>query len=686
MTRGPIFVIALIAAGLAIPAGLAGAQEHPVTLTASVAPRRGKLHPGDTLTVGVLAAIPSGWHLYSITQPPGGPFATTIDVAPRSLVTLNGSIGSPVPISAPDPNFGIQTEWYEDSASFRVPLRLAGAALNGKQSVVVRVGYQTCTARYCLPPREDTLAVAVLVDGPAVSSAEEPATAVAVVPTPTAAPAVIAPRPPSQSLQVGPLSSTSSTGSQSFALFLWLAATMGALSLLTPCVFPMVPITISYFSRGADDSRARVATNAVLYAGGIVAAFTGIGVGLSLLMGVAGLNRFAASPVLNLGIAALFIVFALSLFDVLHLALPSGLLQAMDRASNGTRFGRTVTALLMGVTFALTTFTCTAPFVGTLLVSATRGDWRWPTAGLLAFSSVFALPFLVLALVPHALSRIPQERRVACDDEGRARVHRARGGAQIPVERGSGAGLGRLHAQDGGRSLGCARHHARRLLARRAVTQSRRSAERSKACRARNAGTGRKRLHLERACRTAARRARIVPPPAGGNANGVASHNELSWMLDDLDGGLEQAEKQHKLVLIDFTGYTCTNCRWMEANMFPRPEVARELNAFVRVRLFTDGRGALFQKQQSFEQEKFRTVALPLYAIVDSLGTPRATFLGMTRDTREFVVFLRGGGDEDESHVGGVADRCRHDRRKRANRDCAKHQRQESGRMSVRRE
>jgi thiol:disulfide interchange protein DsbD len=80
----------------------------------------------------------------------------------------------------------------------------------------------------------------------------------------------------------------------------------------------------------------------------------------------------------------------------------------------------------------------------------------------------------------------------------------------------------------------------------------------------------------------------------------------------------------------------------MEANMFPRPEVARELGRFVRVRLFTDGRGDLYQRQQALERDKFRTVALPLYAVVDSAGAPRATFLGMTRDTREFVQFLSG--------------------------------------------
>ena len=136
-----------------------------------------------------------------------------------------------------------------------------------------------------------------------------------------------------------------------------------------------------------------------------------LGVGLSLLMGVAGLNRFAADPWLNLAIAALFIVFAMNLFEVLPVSLPSGLLTWLSRASGGSPVGRVATSLLMGVTFAVTTFTCTAPLVGTLLVSATRGDWHWPAIGLLVFSSVFALPFLVLALVPQVLSRLPKRDR-----------------------------------------------------------------------------------------------------------------------------------------------------------------------------------------------------------------------------------------------------------------------------------
>jgi thiol:disulfide interchange protein len=106
-------------------------------------------------------------------------------------------------------------------------------------------------------------------------------------------------------------------------------------------------------------------------------------------------------------------------------------------------------------------------------------------------------------------------------------------------------------------------------------------------------------------------------------------------------GGLAGGKAGEQLVFVDFTGYTCTNCRWMEANMFPRPEVERVMEKFVRVRLYKDGDGALYEHQQKMQQEKFGTVALPLYAILRSDGSTVATFSGLTRNSPEFVSFLQ---------------------------------------------
>jgi thiol:disulfide interchange protein DsbD len=116
---------------------------------------------------------------------------------------------------------------------------------------------------------------------------------------------------------------------------------------------------------------------------------------------------------------------------------------------------------------------------------------------------------------------------------------------------------------------------------------------------------------------------------------------ELAWVTNDLEGALAQAKLDGRRVFVDFTGYTCTNCRWMEANMFTLPEVRAEMEKFLLVSLYTDGEGEVYERQQQFQQDTFQTVALPFYAVLDGDGKPLATFPGLTRDPEEFMDFLR---------------------------------------------
>ena len=131
----------------------------------------------------------------------------------------------------------------------------------------------------------------------------------------------------------------------------------------------------------------------------------------------------------------------------------------------------------------------------------------------------------------------------------------------------------------------------------------------------------------------------FLPPTTHGSFIAGES-GELEWMLNDYAGALARARRENKLVLIDFTGYTCTNCRWMEVNMFTKPEIQRELERYVRVRLYTDGAGEIYRTQQKLEQEKFGTVALPYYALVEGTGRTVSSFAGLTRDAAEFAEFL----------------------------------------------
>jgi thiol:disulfide interchange protein len=404
---------------------------------------------------------------------------------------------------------------------------------------------------------------------------------------------------------------------------IWLAASAGAVSLLTPCVFPMVPITVSYFAQHAGADRRAAVRNAVIFGAGIILTFTALGFLLAILVGASGVARFAANPWVNLGLAALFVVFALNLFGVFQIVIPSRWLTALDSTSRRQRSSGVVGALLMGLTFTLTSFTCTAPFVGTVLVAAARGQWVQPLAGMLAYSFVFALPFVILALVPQSIARLPRAGawlasvKVVMGILELAAAMKFISNADLiwqwdlftrPVVLVTWCVL----------ALALVWYLAGRSWIGAAIAAA--------ACVWLATGvSGRSLGELE-----------SFLPQRGSNV-------QLAWRLNDYDAALAVARASRQPVFIDFTGYTCTNCRWMEANMFTRPEIKQELNQFVLARLFTDGDGAMYDAQQTMQQTKFGTVALPFYAIVGPDGRTVATFAGLSRRPEEFLAFLERG-------------------------------------------
>ena len=438
--------------------------------------------------------------------------------------------------------------------------------------------------------------------------------------------------------------------------FLWLAISAGAFALVTPCVFPMVPVTASYFAGRGGGSRRTAFMGALLFGVGIVATFTAAGIVVSAVAGASGMARFAASPWVNLAIAAMFVAFALNFFGLYQIRVPAGVLGRLDRSHRGDR-GTGLGTLLMGSVFALTTFTCTAPFVGTLLVLASQGQWQRPVAGLLAFSTTFAVPFVLLALAPRALKRLPSSGGWLQS------VKMVLGLVEI------GAALKFVSNADLVLEWG--------VFTRQVVLVS--WSALSLAIAAVVLGRGWLRWMGPGAARTSARPAPVrlgfaagfaalavwlvvgldgrplgevesfLPPRAEDTPAGVLAMAErgeeregLDWRLNDLPGALALAREEGRRVFIDFTGYTCTNCRWMESNMFTIPEVEEQLERFVLVRLFTDGGDDIHEDQMAYQRNEFGTIALPLYAVVDAEGEAVDTFLGLTRDRREFVEFLKG--------------------------------------------
>jgi thiol:disulfide interchange protein len=644
---------------------------------------------GQPFTIEVTARIDEGWHIYSIAQP-APPVATRIGVAPDQPFALAGTVTGPKPRVAFDQGFGMNTELYDGTAAFKVPVEVTAGGLTGAQTVKVQARYQACNNQLCLPPKTAALDVAVELTAsnaaasapskaaastkveapaarapaevkapsPAVPDASAAAPPISPSPAPSAAPAPeSAPTAAPAATSSAPAAPVVPVGGQSLWAFVWLAMSVGALSLLTPCVFPMVPITVSYFTNHAAGSRGKAVQQAATYMVGIILTFTALGMALALLVGATSLNRFAANPWINILITAIFLGFALSLLGFFDLEIPPALVNRLDSLTRRRGGSQTLATLLMGLTFTLTSFTCTAPFVGTLLVMAAGGDWQWPLVGMLAFSTVFALPFFVLALMPQLMTRLPKAGgwlnsvkvmmaflEIAAAMKFLSNVDlvwhwgiftrdvvlatwvvigvlmalyviglfRFRHDAPVPH-----VGLVRLAS-----AILCG------TLALWLLTGL----------------FGRRLGEIEA----------FLPPAPETTVEAAGPSGELAWVMNDFGRALSRAKEEQRLVFVDFTGYTCTNCRWMEANMFTRPDVQRELRQYVLVRLYTDGEGEIYQRQQQLQQTMYRTVALPFYAVVDGSGRPVVNFPGLTRDPAQFIAFLQQGRKAAHAGAPGV--------------------------------
>jgi thiol:disulfide interchange protein DsbD len=351
------------------------------------------LKAGDAARAEVKVELDTGWKLYATDQPPGGPYATKISVAEGKPFEMAGKIESSKATVKPDPLFSdfdgkpLITKFFTETATFTIPVKATADTTSDDLAIDVR--FQVCNDTVCLPARTVRLTSTGSEVVQSIFSSSKPE-----------------PSPPAES----PTLITDNQQPTDIWPFIWLAITLGALSLLTPCVFPMIPITVSYFTNHAAGNRAKSVRLALIYSLGIIATFTLLGMLLAIFVGAAGVNLFAANPWINLLITGIFLFFAFNLFGAYEITIPTSVLTKLDsltRSQEGEGSG-VVGALLMGLTFTLTSFTCTSPFVGTILVSASQGEWQMPLIGMLAFSSIFALPFFVLALAPQLVSHMPR--------------------------------------------------------------------------------------------------------------------------------------------------------------------------------------------------------------------------------------------------------------------------------------
>lgn len=573
--------------------------------------------------------------MYSLTTPKpgstGGPTATTIRLADDPAVAAY-EVYFPAPARKFDPNFNLDTETYDKEATFWLKIKLAGDARPGPLGLAAQMRYQLCTDKECLPPKKVTATASVEIAASAPAATPVPAGLILFRPesAPPATAPMTAPAPAGKASQEQPLGA-----------FLLVAFGFGLAAVFTPCVFPMIPITMSFFLNQGSASKGQAVRQALIFCLGIVVLFTGIGFGLSAALGPFAVVQMASSPWVNGLICLVFFAFGLSLLGAFEITLPTGLLTKLNMAS--TRGGLLGT-LIMGLTFCLASFACVGPFMGTLLAASVGGSKLQPVLGMLAFSSALSSPFFLLALFPSFLQKMPRSggwmSRVkivlgflvlAALLKYLSNIDQVLQWGLLTRERFLALWVV-LFALPGLYLLG--------LLPMEGI-------RRDEELKPGRLLVGILLLGFSLSLAPGMFGVRLgeieayIPAPAEGSAPSGTASTASKWMKNDLPGAVAQAKAENKRILVAFTGYACTNCHWMKANMFPRPEIAEALGSYVLVELYTDGTDAASEQNQQLQDKLFKTVAIPYYAILDPSENVVSSFPGLTKDPQEFLRFLK---------------------------------------------
>ena len=441
-----------------------------------------------------------------------------------------------------------------------------------------------------------------------------------------------------------------------FLPFIMFALGMGFLALLTPCVFPMIPITVSFFTKLGEQAEVEesIVKNssvkstltpllaATIYASGIIIIFTFLGLVLALTLEASGAQQIAQNPWINLLIGFLFIFFAFNLFGYYELQAPQFLTQfSLNQESRSGIAG----ILFMSLTFTLASFTCTVAFVGTLLVAASQGEYFWPIIGMLSFSVAFASPFFLLALFPQYLAKLPK----------------------------SGDWLNSVKVIMGFLELAAAFKFISNsdlvwnwdIFDREVVLfiwvliiflialyllgfvlfpndiKSKKISTRRKVLFTitllfsiyLSTGLFKNKIFTGNNS--------ILKVMSGLVESYLPPPKPSSIWTEDLDLAYVRAKETNKPIFLDFTGYTCTNCRWMEINVFEEEDVVKLFDEFILVKLYTDGREKKHKRYRELEIDRFKTAALPYYVVLSGDDKKILTFPGYNTNVESFKNFLQ---------------------------------------------
>lgn len=641
------------------------------------------------------ATADKGWHLYDMNLPEGGPVSTSF-----TFETLNGAelIGQPVPSVKPttvyDEQFAMNLRWYPGTVSFIQKLKVTDPA---KFKAEGEVEFMACNDETCLPPDQipfsfDKKSIhvdpALVANSPTTEVDKEDATTVQPdtqvvaedaselnTPDPAAkeTPATTSPKA-SDSLTDSPslwspvidqlksFGDTTVSAADTSWLFIFFAGFLGGLiALLTPCVWPMIPMTVSFFLKRTKD-RKKAIRDAITYGLSIIVIYLVMGLLITGIFGASALNDLSTNAIFNILFFLLLVVFAVSFFGAFELVLPASWTSKLDSKADSTT--GILSIFFMSFTLVLVSFSCTGPIIGTLLVqAASMGTAVGPAIGMFGFALALSIPFSVFAIFPNMLQSMPKS-----------------GGWLNSVK----VVLGFLELALALKFLSVADlAYGWRLLDREAFivlwivifsllgVYLLGKIKFSHDSEVKYVSVPR----LFMAIISFAFAIYMVPGLWGAPLKAISAFapplytqdfnlykNEVHAAFDDYESGMAYAKKVNKPVMIDFSGFGCVNCRKMEASVWTDPKVKQMLeNDYVLITLMVDDKTKLPQpieiqengktrklktigdKWSYLQRSKFGSNAQPFYILLNDEGQPLGPSYAFNEDVSKYIQFLQNG-------------------------------------------
>ena len=639
---------------------------------------------GNTLIITYSAKIDNGWHLYNMNVPEGGPVKTSLTFETLKGAKLQGPshFVSGKPITKYDDAFGMELTYYEGAAALQQKIRLTG----GDYTIEGYLTYMSCCDGMCTPPTNEEFSFTGSFEAEKPADTEqqpvdiEGTDSADASPTDGANPDSIAvpAEPASVSTsdlwtpvidQLEAYADGSSKGDDSGRAHSWWYILIagfiaGLVALITPCVWPMIPMTVSFFLKRTKD-RNKSIKDAVTYGISIIVIYVGLGLLITVIFGASALNSLATNAVFNIIFFLLLVVFALSFFGAFELTLPESWTTKLDEKADATT--GLLSIFFMAFTLCLVSFSCTGPIIGTLLVeAATSGSMLYPAIGMFGFALALSLPFTLFAMFPSMLQSMPSSGgwlnmvkvvlgfcELALAFKFLSVADLAYGWRILDRETFLAIWIV-IFALCGMYLLGWIRlphdddpDPSDRV----SVTQ----------------------LMLALVCFSFS--VYMVPGLWGAPCKAISAFTppmstqdfklgeEAITTYHSYEEGMEAAQRAGKPVLVDFSGFGCVNCRKMEAAVWTAPEVKNIIeNDYILIELMVDDKTALpggtevvtengkqvklrtiGDKWSYLQRSKFGANAQPFYVLLDGKGNPLNGSYSYDEDIDAYVNFLKTG-------------------------------------------